>query len=317
MATSTSVSTTYAGEKAGGYIKVALLSSPTLDKGLITIKPNIKYKEVVKKMTADGLFQDRSCDFNSTGSVTITERILEPKELQVNQQVCKAPFRQDWEATQMGFSAHDNLPPTFSEFIVAHYVAATAQNNEINIWRGTDVDGGYNGFATLLAADAALPTANEVAGTTVDATNVIAELTKITNAIPNTIYGSPDMVVYVSQNIYRAYVTALGGFGANGLGANGVNGQGTQWYAMGSGLMINGVRLEMVNGLAANTAIAAESTNLWFGTGLLNDHNDVRVIDMADIDGSDNVRFVMKFTAGVQYGNVTEIVTYGITNNAN
>ena len=31
---------------------------------------------------------------------------------------------------------------------------------------------------------------------------------------------------------------------------------------------------------------------------------------MADIDGSQNVRVVMRFTAGVQYGIGTEIVLY-------
>ena len=76
----------------------------------------------------------------------------------------------------------------------------------------------------------------------------------------------------------------------------------------------DGVKIFVANGLASNTAIAAQKSNLYFGTGLLNDMNEVKLIDMADIDGSQNVRVVMRFTAGVQYGIVSEIVTYGITN---
>ena len=38
---------------------------------------------------------------------------------------------------------------------------------------------------------------------------------------------------------------------------------------------------------------------------------------MADLDGSQNVRFVMRYTAGAQYGVIEDIVTYGITNAAN
>jgi hypothetical protein len=38
---------------------------------------------------------------------------------------------------------------------------------------------------------------------------------------------------------------------------------------------------------------------------------------MADLDGSQNVRVVMRFTAGVEYGIVDDIVTYGIANAAN
>jgi hypothetical protein len=56
--------------------------------------------------------------------------------------------------------------------------------------------------------------------------------------------------------------------------------------------------------------VAAEKSNLFFGTGLLSDQNEVKVIDMADIDGSQNVRVVMRFTAGVQYGIGSEIVLY-------
>ena len=124
------------------------------------------------------------------------------------------------------------------------------------------------------------------------------------------------MYIYVSQNIARAYVRALGGFGASGLGANGTNNMGTQWWNNGS-LSFDGVKIFVANGMAANTAIAAQKSNLFFGTGLLNDLNTVKLIDMADLDGSENVRVVVRFTAGVQYGIVEDIVTYGITNSAN
>ena len=121
---------------------------------------------------------------------------------------------------------------------------------------------------------------------------------------------------YVSQNIARAYVRALGGFGASGLGAADANDQGTQWWNNGA-LTFDGVKLFVANGLADNTAVAAEKSNLFFGTGLLADHNEVKVLDMADLDGSQNARIIIRFTAGVQYGNIEDIVTYGITNSAN
>ena len=58
--------------------------------------------------------------------------------------------------------------------------------------------------------------------------------------------------------------------------------------------------------------VATTKDNLWFGTGLLSDSQEVRVLDMADLDGSQNVRVIMRFTAGVQYGVAEDIVTYGI-----
>lgn len=317
MATTTSITTTYAGEFAGEYIAAALLEGATIANGGITVKPNVKLKEVIKKVATDDIVKDATCDFDATSTITLTERILNPEEQQVNLQLCKKDFVSDWEALSMGFSAHSNMPSKFSDFLIAHVAAKVAQRTEQSIWSGdTSTNGQFDGISTIVAADAGLPSGQEVAGTTVDSSNVVAQLGSVVDAIPSKLYGSEDLNIYVSQNIARAYVRALGGFGASGLGAAGTNNMGTQWWNNGS-LSFDGVSLFVANGLADNTAIAAEKSNLFFGTGLLSDHNEVKVIDMAELDGSQNVRVVMRFTAGVQYGIVEDIVTYGITNSAN
>jgi hypothetical protein len=307
MATTTSITSTYAGEFAGKYIAAALLSSSTIDNGGIEVKPNIKFKEVIKKLATGDLVANASCDFAATSSVTLTERIIQPEEFQVNLQLCKQDFISDWEAVSMGYSAFDTLPKNFQDFLLAHVIAKVAEKNEHAIWQGANATAGeFDGFTVLAAADSDVV---DVTGTTVTASNVIAELGKIVDAIPSTIYGKEDLYIYVSQNIARAYVRALGGFGASGLGAAGTNNMGTQWWNNGS-LSFDGVKLFVANGLPDNDAMAAQKSNLYFGTGLLSDHNEVKVIDMADIDGSQNVRIVMRYTAGVQYGLGSEIVYY-------
>lgn len=317
MATTTSITSTYAGESAGQYISAALLSGSTIENGGITVKPNVKFKEVIKKVSTNDIVKDASCDFDATSTITLTERVLQPEFQQVNLQLCKKDFISDWEAIQMGYSAHHDLPPSFSDFLISHVAAKVAQRTENSIWSGdTSTNGQFDGLSTTLALDADLPSGQEVAGTTVTASNVITEMGKIVDAIPSALYGAEDLNVYVSQNIARAYVRALGGFGSSGLGAAGTNAMGTQWWNNGS-LTFDGVKIFVANGLGDNTAIASEKSNLFFGTGLLADHNEVKVLDMSDLDGSDNVRVVMRFTAGVQYGIVEDIVTYGITNSAN
>ena len=307
MATTTNVTTSYAGEFAGKYISAALLSASTIENGGIEVKPNVKFKQVIKKISTDALLKDASCDFDPTSTVTLTERILTPKEFQVNLQLCKSDFRDDWEAVQMGYSAFDNLPPAFADFLLAHVAAKTAQKTELNIWQGADAnEGEFDGLVALMTADASVV---DVAGTSITAANVIDELGKVVDAIPSAVYGKEDLNLYVSQNVARAYVRALGGFGAAGLGAAGTNSMGTQWWNNGS-LSFDGVTIFVANGLADNYIVAAEKSNLYFGTGLLADHNEVKVIDMADIDGSQNVRVVMRFTAGVQYGIGSDIVLY-------
>ncbi len=304
------ITTTYAGEFAGEYISAALLSGNTLANGLITVKPNVKFKSVLKTFATDtSSIADASCGFVDTADISLDEKILEPKEFQQNLTLCKTQFKDDWEAVQMGYSAFDNLPPKFSDFLIAHASQQVAQFVEQKIWSGAAGTGSFQGFTAGLTADG---TVNDVAGTTVTASNVIDELGKIVDAIPSAVYGNDDMFIYVSQNIARAYVRALGGFGsiANNAGANGVDNKGTMWYGMGENLAFDGVKIAVANGLADNTAIAAQKSNLYFGTGLLADHNLVKVIDMADIDGSQQVRVVMRFTAGVQHGIGADTVLY-------
>jgi len=308
MATTTSITTTYAGEFAGEYISAALLSGKTLAEGNITTVPNVKYKQVMKKVATDDIVKDATCDFADTSTLTLTERILTPEEFQVNLELCKKDFRSDWEAAQMGYSAFDNLPSNFADFLIAHVADKVAQRIETNIWTGTNAtEGQFDGFITTLDADSDV---NDVTGTASTAANIITELGKIADAIPSAVYGAEDMTIYLPGNMYRNYVRALGGFGASGLGAAGTNNQGTQWYNMGSGLSFDGIQVVHAPGLSDNDAVAAEKSNLFFGTGLLSDQNEVKVIDMADLDGSQNVRVVMRFTAGIQHGIGGDVVLY-------
>ena len=302
------ITSTYAGEFSGKYIAAALLSGSTIDNGGIEVMPNIKFKEVIQKVDTSGLIVDSSCDFTNVGSVTLTERIIQPEEFQVNLELCKTPFISNWGAQSMGYSAFDQLPPTFAEFLIAHVSAEVAQKTEQNIWNGANaVVGSFDGFVPLMTADAA--TIKVVAPAAVDAANVIAELGRIVDAIPSALYGKEDMYLYISQNIARAYVRALGGFAAAGVGANGVNNEGTQWWNNGA-LTFDGVKIFVAQGLPDDHAVAAQKSNLYFGTGLLNDMNLVKTLDMADLDGSQNVRVIMRFTAAVQYGISQDIVLY-------
>lgn len=308
MPTNTSITTTYAGEFAGKYVAAALLSAPTLDKGLIEIMPNVLYKSVIQKVSTDDILKDATCDFDPTSTVTLTERVLTLEEFQVNLQMCKKDFEQTWQAVEMGYSAFKNVPQSFTDFIVAYAAERVAARIEQNIWAGVNASAGqFAGFQTLFAADADVI---DVTGTTVTAANVITELGKVVDAIPAPLYGKDDLYLYVPQNVARAYVRALGGFAASGVGANGVDNKGTTWFNS-QDLMFDGVKVAVADGLSSNKMVAAQKSNLFFGTGLLSDKNEVRLIDMADIDGSQNFRLIMRFSAGIQYGIGSDIVYYG------
>lgn len=308
MPTTTSITTTYAGEFAGKYVAAALLSAPTLDKGLIEIMPNVYYKSVIQKVSTDDILKDATCDFDPTSTVTLTERVLTLEEFQVNLQMCKKDFEQTWQAVEMGYSSFKNVPASFTDFIVAYAAERVSARIEQNIWAGVNASAGqFAGFQTLFAADADVI---DVTGTTVTASNVITELGKVVDAIPAALYGKEDLYLYVPQNVAKAYVRALGGFAASGVGANGVDTKGTTWFNN-QDLYFDGIKVAVANGLSSNKMVAAQKSNLFFGTGLLSDKNEVRLIDMADIDGSQNFRLIMRLSAGIQYGIGSDIVYYG------
>jgi len=319
----TSITTTYAGEFAGKYVSAALLSAPTIENGGVTVLPNVHFKQVIQKVSTDAILKNSTCSFSDVSTVTLTEKVLTTKDLQVNLELCKKDFFSTWQAAEMGFSSFKTLPKSFADYLIAYASNKVAANVETAFWTGTTgTSGSFDGIATLVALDAALPPAQEVAGTSVTALNVVTELGKIVDAIPASLYGNPDLRIYVSTNIAKAYVRALGGFSTvSGASAavtpgTGVNNQSTTWYSNGS-LSIDGVEIFWAPGLANNTAIATLTTNLFFGTSVLSDMNEVKVIDMSDVDGSQNVRVIMRMAGGTQYGAVEDIVTYGIVNSAN
>lgn len=310
MATTLTItSPTYAGEAAKGYLAAALLEGNTIAKGGIEVRQNIRYKQVMQKIATDAnVIKNGGCDFDATSTVTLTERVLQPEEFQSNLQFCKKDFVPTWEAMELGMSAHKNIPKSFSDFVLGHVAGLIAEKTEQNIWEGVNSNvGEFDGLVTLALADSdVIDVASHAA---VDAANVIAKLGSIVDAIPSKLYNKDDMYVYVSQNIARAYVRALGGF-SSGIGAAGTDAKGTQWYNGSGELSFDGVKLFVANGLNDNTAMATQKSNLFFGTGLLNDMNEAKVIDMAPMDGSQNFRVVMRYTSGVQYAIGSEIVLF-------
>ena len=312
LATAVTISSTYAGEFSGKYISAALLTASTLDAGAVTIMPNIKFKQVIQKVETGDLITDGTCDFVASSSVTLSEVILQPEEFQVNLQLCKSDFISTWDAIQMGYSAFNNngLPTSFSDYLIGYVASKVAAANEINLWTGNlggAQAGEYNGFETLAAADA---TVLDVAGAVpLTAANIIDEMQKVVDLIPNALYGKEDLTLYISNKAQKLYVRALGGFSVAATSNSGTDAKGTQWYDNGS-LTFGGVPVFVARGMSDNSMIAAEKSNLFFGTGLMSDYNEVRTIDQTPITGSQNVRIIMRFTAAAQIGVGANVVYY-------
>ena len=309
MANPTITNSSYAGEFAGKYLGAALLSASTLDAGAITILPNIKYKAAMKVGTFSNLVRSADCDFDATTSgLTLTEKVLTPSELQVNLQICKKELHADWEAAQMGFSAFDELPPLFSDYVISRVAAEVANATETSIWSGAAGEGSFDGFLQVALADNDV---NDITAEAITSANVIAQMGAVVDsAVANApaILGKEDLTLYVSTNVAQAYIRSLGGFTAT-IGGAGTDNKGTQWYN-GGALSFEGINIFVAKGFGSNKMLLSPKSNLFFGTGLLDDRNKVAVIDTSESLGDDNVRVVMRYTAGVQIGIGSDIVLY-------
>ena len=280
--------------------------------------PNVKYKSVIQSIAVDSIINDASCNFVTSGTVALTERILTPKELQVNLELCKQEFLNSWESLQLGYSAFDEIPKDFNDFLISYVGGKVAAATETSIWQGVNATNGqFGGIYTALSSSVVAggvnaPVTSSQSGSITSA-NVLAALQNVVDAIPVTVYGKEDLMIYVPTNVIKAYQQALSGVSVTNAGAQSAlaaNGFDSKMTVGAKPLNFNGIDIAFCPGLAASAVVAAQKSNLYFGTGLLSDYNEVRVLDMANLDGSQNYRIIMRYTAGTQYGIGTDIAIH-------
>ena len=288
---------TYAGLWSGKYVAAALLSGETLSKELITLHPNVAFKEVIRNWQNSVSIDSATCDYTDNSSITLGEYVLTTVEKQVNMTLCKNNLRTTWEAAQAGFSAFEKLPATFEEFLLAQVAAEVAQGVELGIWKTNTFYTG--GMVQYLIDNSALVSAGSGA---TNGGNVVARLQSMLDASPAALYGKEGYQFYVGPVTMKAYQAALSAGNYN-----------FQFYVGEKPMNFQGIPVTMCPGLNDSDCVLGLKSDLHFGTGLLSDYNEVKVIDMADIDGSQNVRTIMRFTGGIIATNPTQQVVLNIT----
>ena len=302
MATTTTINSSYAGEVAGEIVGKAFKEADTIARNLVTILPNIAYKETVRKIDYGNGRTDFTCGFGGNGSVVLDEVVLEPKKLKNELEICKEDLRKVWDTQSMGFSAHnDSMPADEEQALLVEILAETAEATDADIWQGLDTTGHFEGFLQKFLGDSdVIKIASPV---DITKSNVVAKLQAMTNAIPIALRRKTDLVFAVSPDVAQAYTDAL-------IDASITNGYGG---AQGDTLQYGRYTLEVVNGLPDSTMVVYQRKNLYFGTGLMADHNEIRIKDMDESNLTGTVRYKMVYTAGVAYVRGEEIVLYTTT----
>ena len=293
----------FSGKAAGFYISAALKQATSLD--YLTMIENIKFKSNIQRMAGSGVVADATCDFTDAGTLALTEKVLEPKNLQINLDLCKKTLLDSWEALQMRAGAGAPPPASFDDYVISYMGEIIAEATEESIWEGTAVAGKFNGFlgaATgylLPGVDATVIQSSASGAYT--AANIIANLQTLTTdmaANASAILRKEDLHIYMNPKTYAMYISAVSTLGY-------VNA-----YNMNSDYVpvFEGYKIAVCPGMVDNQLVAAEKSNIFFGTDLLSDATRITLMDMAQLDGSDNMRLVARYSAGVQTGVGADIV---------
>ena len=296
MPTTTSLTTTYAGELAGEIVAKALLQNVSAQ--YVTMKPNVPYKSVVRKIDDTVTFAAGTCDFTPTGTITLTERILTLEEFQVQRQICKKDFFIDWTTADV-MSGRVNTQ--IQDAIIGRLVGGIAAANETIMWSGVNATAGqYDGFETIIKAAPGTISAGSGALTS---GNIIATIWDVINTAPAAVKGAAEKpALYMGQAAWEAYMQAQI---ADGNG----------WYLTGgpevSKRFVGMYEIYVCPGMTANNIIFAQPSNLMLGTWQENQMNEVFILDMQNLDGSQNVRYGARFYLGAQIAVAEDITFWG------
>lgn len=308
MAQPTITGSTFAGKAAGFYISAALKEAKSLD--YLTMIENVKFKSVIQRMShgADGdghgVVRDATCDFEKNGKLELTQKVLEPTNLQVNMDLCKKNLLSSWEALEMRAGAGAPPPASFDDYVISYIGEIIANHAENNIWTGVGATNGeFEGFLTAttgaFAADGTV--VSSTATGAYDTNNIITNLQTLTADMAanlNSALTKDDLHIYMNAKTYALYISAVSTLGY--VNAYNMNGD----YEP----VFEGYKIAVCPGMPVNQMVAAERSNLFFGTDLLSDTTRIALMDMSQLDGSDNMRLVAKYSGGVQLGVGTDIV---------
>ena len=301
----------YSGKAAGFYISAALQSVVSLD--YLTMIENIKLQSNIQVMDASVTpIAAATCDFTDAGTLALTEKVLTPANNQINLDLCKATLLSSWEAMQMRAGAGAPPPASFDDYVISYMGEVIASATETSIWAGVANAGGdFIGFTGAGAAgwlragnDGTVQQAVLTGGAGVAPTagTIIADIQAGLDAVPTAVIGKEDVYVFLNQRNYQFYIQAVSTLGY--MNAYNMNGD----YEP----RVNGYKIAVVNGLQNAAIVVGQKSQMFFGTDLLSDgfgtSPRIQLLDMANLDGSDNMRMVARYSAGTQTGIGSDIV---------
>ncbi len=300
MATTRSFTSTYAGKAAAGYILPAIVGGETLSTRGINVLTNVKFKEVLKKFSSANIIQSGSttCDtYNPTGTLTISEAVLEPKRFKINSDICFADIYKLWDQPAPAGMNNEEMSPELEEAIITNFADKSAEFFDQLAWQGGT--SGATGNLALVNGFSQQLKSGGITGTTLTSANIVTEMNKLVNALPAAVKkNKANLVLFVS------YTTAF-------LYEQNLASQGLQTTAEGQSATLYGIEVRPVGGMLDGVMVLGERSNFYVGTDLESDWSQVNLIDKRFTTGDEVISFIMKYKVDFKVAFPAEAVLYG------
>ena len=293
MALNVSTLSNYVEEKRLPLIAKSFLRGKTID--LIQIETGVLQDTALNLVSASVEFGDgATCGWNATDGVALSQRILKPTFLKVNQSFCDKSLLKKWASYEVKLAAgREQLP--FEEKFMEEIANAINESIEKLVWQGDSSHTNEpDGFLKILEAGGS----GVVSATWSAGTSAYNKIKAVYNAIPANIIDKEDTVIFVGEETYREFIQDLVAANLYHFSPD---------YKAGE-YMVPGtsIRVIAVNGLnGTGKIVAGRLSNFFYGVGA---EDDKDTFDFWYSQDSREFRLAVYFAIAVQVAYPNEIV---------
>jgi len=263
----------------------------------LTVQPGIKSAASINLLSSNLVAQSGGCGFSDEGETILTQNTLNVCPLKVNESICIDTLEQYYTQVMLAPGSYDT-DFGFEQIYTEEKVSQISSLIDNLIWKGNEAGSGQlalcNGFITLAQTtySGSVVNGNVNSVTAITPANIIDIVDNAIEVIPTNIIAQDDLYLYCGYDFARTYFTAL-------RNANLYNYPSVETGA--NDFMITipsaNVKLVAVKGLTStNKFFISAKSNLYFGTDLLDDYENLQIFYSMDFQ---EVRVVAKWKAGV------------------
>ena len=283
----------YVEEKRLPLIAKSFLRGKTID--LIQIETGVLQDTALNLVSASVEFGDgASCGWNATDGVALSQRILKPTFLKVNQAFCDKDLLKKWASYEVKLAAgREQLP--FEEKFLEEIANAINESIEKLVWQGDSSHTNEpDGFLKILETGGS----GVVSATWSAGTSAYNKIKAVYNAIPANIIDKEDTVIFVGEETYREFIQDLVAANLYHFSPD---------YKAGE-YMVPGtsIRVIAVNGLnGTGKIVAGRLSNFFYGVGA---EDDKDTFDFWYSKDNREFRLAVYFAIATQVAYTNEIV---------